>query len=127
MKLTLNAKQTTRNNRTARTGIVLGLTTLMAGTVLMASPAHADDGRDHRDRAAVRYDAAALRRDRDHLRDLERRRADFAAHHNWAAVRQVDAAIANTRWRTEHQQYNLNHDFDRFYSDRDREWFYHHR
>lgn len=120
-------KQITTHNRAFRLSAVLGAAALCA-CMIPGTAASADDhDRIRRDRAEMRYDVESIRRDQAHLRDLQRRRDEARRDHNWRAVHRLDDAIANTQWRIDNRRYDAGHDFDRFYSNRDRDWFFHRR
>ena len=118
-------KHVTTHKRAFRFAALLGLTTLF-GSLTALAPANAQDWRNRRDHVDARYDAATLRREQDHLHDLQRRRDDAKRHHDRDAVRRLNVAIRDTQWRIDNKRFDVHHDYDSFYTDRDRDWFRNH-
>ena len=121
-------KHVINHNRAFRLAALTALTALVGGLATL-TPANAQDGRDFRDRRdrqdhqIARYDAVTLRREQDHLHDLQTRRRDAARHHDYDRVHRLDAAIRDTQWRISNKRFDVAHDYDSFYGDRDREFF----
>ncbi len=126
-------KHVTAHNRAFRFAALLGLTAVFGGLVAQ-TPANAQYPRDRQfhhdgrefDRQELRYDATTLRREQDHLRDLQDRRKNAVRRHDRNAVRRLDVAIRDTQWRMDNKRFDTKHDYDTFYNDRDREYFRNH-
>ena len=115
-------KHVTNHNRAFRLAALTALTALVGGLATL-TPANAQD---FHDRQAAHYDAATLRREQDHLRDLQGKRRDAQRHHDYDRVHRLDAAIRSTQWRITNKRFDLNHDYDSFYAARDRDYFHSH-